>query len=272
MLFLSTGVGSMNSNIIWSSFDTVWSSPVSPPIGVLFCTHIWTPFKKNSWRWFLHHFDRTSCQHPLLDYHPAINPQNLTQFPSQSFCKILKTFVPSKTATNDVSFKWLLNRISSTDSQSKAIIDTLSFTLIVKWLIKLDHTRTWCHLSFLTPSQRAWPLGNRLWPRCIATDRNRPFWIPTSTELGRFPRFPINERDELTFLLAIRTLGVIASLLQRVSNYHRTSNTNQPAISPLARETSQAARKKRSRVTAVFAGSYHQRHLVNLRSAFLQSN
>ena len=203
-----------------------------------------------------------------------MNPQNVTQFPNQSFCKILKTFVPSKTATNDVSFKWLLNRISSTDSQSKAIIDTLSFTLIVKWLIKLDHTRTWCHLSFLTPSQRAWPLGNRLWPRCIATDRNRPFSIPTSTELGRFPRFPINERDELTFLPVIRALGVIASLLQRVSNYHRTSNASQSAsyLSSFLAKPPKRRGKKRGGDTAVFAGSYHQRHLVNSRSLFLQSN
>ena len=42
-------------------------------------------------------------------------------------------------------------------------------------------------------------------------------------------RWPINERHELTFLPVIRALGVIASLLQRVSNYHRTSNTNQSA-------------------------------------------
>ena len=42
-------------------------------------------------------------------------------------------------------------------------------------------------------------------------------------------RWPINERHELTFLPVIRALGVIASLLQRVSNYHRTSNASQSA-------------------------------------------
>lgn len=85
-------------------------------------------------------------------------------------------------------------------------------------------------------------------------------------------RWPINERHELTVVPVIRTLGVIASLLQRVSNYHRKFNTNKPAISPLARETSLAAQKKRRGDTTGFGGSYHQRHLVNLRSLFLQSN
>ena len=176
-----------------------------------------------------------------------MNPQNLTQFPNQSFCKILKTFVPSKTANNDVSFKWLLNRISSTDSQSKAIIDTLSFTLIVKWLIKLDHTRTWCHLSFLTPSQRAWPLGNRLWPRCIATDRNRPFSIPTSMELRRFPHEVANKWTSRTYL-STSNKGTRCDRIALTTRFKLSShimNTNQPAISPLARETSQAARKKK---------------------------
>lgn len=60
-------------------------------------------------------------------------------------------------------------------------------------------------------------------------------------------RWPINERHELTFLPGIRKLGVIASLLQRVSNYHRTSTvpSSQPSLLLLAKRPKWRGKKAR---------------------------
>lgn len=142
----------------------------------------------------------------------------------------------------------------------------------MKWLIKLDHTRTWCHLSFLTPSQRTWPLENRFWPRCIATDRNRPFSIPTSTELRRFPQVA-NKWTSRTYLSTSNkdTWCDRIALTTRFS-YHRTSNTIQPSLlAPLAKRPKRRG-EKGEETRLFFSGSLPQRHLVNLRSVFLQSN
>ena len=203
-----------------------------------------------------------------------MNHQNLTQFPNQSFCKYWKTFVTSKIAANDVSFSLSGHLTGFRPQAHKVRLPLILYPDFDSEMVNkiMEHTRTWCHLSFLTPSQRARSFGNRLWPRCSHRPQPYLFQSPLLWNWDAFRmRWPINERHELTFLPVIRTLGVIASLLQRVSNYHRTSNNNQQAISPLASETSQAARKKRRGDMTVFGGSYHQRHLVHLRSPFLRA-
>lgn len=88
--FLRTCIGSMDSNIIWSYFDIVWSFFPYPLGCSLFLQHLnifWkkhlevtsTPFRSDAMPrsrtyWITNHNE----------------PQNSTQFPNQSFCKIPK--------------------------------------------------------------------------------------------------------------------------------------------------------------------------------------
>ena len=98
--FLRTCIGSMDSNIIWSSFDIVWSFFPYPLGCSVFLQHLnifWK--KKNTWKWFQHHFDRTPCQDPVRTGLPTTtNPKIQSNFQISHFVKYWKTFQPSKTS------------------------------------------------------------------------------------------------------------------------------------------------------------------------------